>query len=801
MILEERNTFVINTAVFITSFSVLCYEIVFTRVFAWSQWHNLSSLIITMALLGFGASGTVIALCSRRIEAEYHLFMFLSSLLFPVFLAAGFYISAFLNFNPYEIALNAEQVINLFLYFFLMGIPFFTGAAVICMALLRYSIPSAYFFNLIGSGTGALAAMMFLFFLHPYDIMNLIVFISFIPAFLLVSSSRKNSAAVMAAAAITAVSAFYVSSLPGFKKVSQYKSISGALNLPGSKILYNGYSPLSVVQAVEAQGLRSTAGLSMACPCDVPVQKGIFFDGDSMSPITPYDGDINKVRYVEYLSSYIPYYLLKENDPGKLLIIGSGGGESILKGMLAGFKKTDAVEVNSNVISLMRNEFSEFSGGIYNRENVTVINSDGRSYIKQTPEKYDLIEISLLDAYNTAASGVYALNETYLYTTDSFRDFFSHLTEKGMLSVTRWITTPPGDSLKLFNTAIESLRSMNIKDKEDHFAAIRSLQTVTLLISKSPFTKDQVSGLKKFCAGKFFDIIYCPGIKSGETEKYIKLSEPVYYNAFMKLLSSDKDRFADEYDFDVTAPSDDRPYFYNFFKPKLLSYIKKFGPAQMPVTEWGYLILLILLVPVMIISFVCIILPVIRGWGGSRSPDMILFFSLIAAGFFFIEMPLIQKMALFLGHPSYSISVIIAGILVFSGTGSYFSGRLFPERYCILIPSLLVAATILLYQFFLDDVLAGLMPLHIGLKIIMVLVFIAPPAFFMGFPFPAGLVQMKRRSEGSLSSAWAVNGFFSVISIIAAALLAILFGFRIVFITSVMCYIMAGLISLRFYME
>jgi spermidine synthase len=799
MTLENRNTFTANTAVFVTSFSVLCYEIIFTRVFAYSQWHNLSSLIITIALLGFGASGTAAALCGKLIEGKYGKFMFASSLLFPVSIAAGFYASAFLDFNPYEMAFNTQQAVYFFLYFLLMGIPFFAGASVIYMALLRYNIPSAYFFNLLGSGAGALAAMVFLFFLHPYDIMTLIVFIAFIPALLASPGSRKNLTVVALCAAVTAASAFYISGLPGFKKVSQYKSISGALNLPGSRVLYSGYSPLSVVQVVEAKGLRSTAGLSVACPHHVPVQKGIFFDGDSMSSVTPFDGDMNKVRYIEFLASYLPYYLRKDNDPGKMRIIGSGGGESILKSILSGFEKVDAVEVNGNVISLMKNKFSEFSGNIYNRENLTVINSDGRSYIKQTDEKYDLIEISLLDAYNTAASGVYALNETYLYTTGSFRDYFSRLTDKGMLSVTRWITTPPRDTLKLFNTAIESLAGMNIKNKENHLAAIRSLQTVTLLVSKRPFTHERISGLRKFCAEKYFDIIYCPGIQSAESERFIKLQEPVYYDAFMKLLSDEKGRFVDGYDFDITAPSDDRPYFYNFFKPRFLDYIKKYGPAQVPVTEWGCLILLIILVPVVIISFVCIVIPVMSGGKGNRNPGMILFFSLIAAGFFSIEMPLIQKMVLFLGHPSYSISVIIAGMLIFSGTGSWFSDRIFPEKYRILVASLFVGAIILLYQLILDRMLAQLMPLNVILKILVVLALVAPPAFFMGFPFPQGLVRVKEGNPGSLPLAWGVNGFFSVISIIAAALIAILSGFRAVFLTAAACYVLAGMASVRLY--
>ena len=156
-------------------------------------------------------------------------------------------------------------------------------------------------------------------------------------------------------------------------------------------------------------------------------------------------------------------------------------------------------------------------------------------------------------------------------------------------------------------------------------------------------------------------------------------------------------------------------------------------------------------------------------------------------------------MTLFLGHPSYSISVIISGLLISSGIGSYFSDKLFPEKYRILIPSISTAAIILLYQYKLDSILHELVSLYITTKILVVLSLIAPPAFFMGFPFPQGLIQMKQKDINSLPLAWGVNGFFSVISIISASLLAIISGFRIVFITAAVCYIIAGIISLRFY--
>jgi spermidine synthase len=791
----------VTVVVFLTSFSILSYEIVFTQVFAYMQWHNLSALVITMALLGFGASGSVVSILHKRIEKAYVGCFFGATLLFPVCLGAGFIISSRLMFNPYEIGVAPRQVIFFFLYFFLMALPFFWGGAIVCIAFLRYSISKTYFANLVGAGAGALAVAGAAYLLHPYNIMAGIIVFATVPA-VVVSFHGKTKFACLAGAVVVfnlAVPAAIVS-FPQFKKVSPYKSISGALNLPKAEIVHEAYCPLAVVQVVQATGLRSTAGLSLVSPFQVPVQKGIFLNAASMSPITPFKGNTDDIRYLEYLTSYLPFYIKDETSRDRVLILGSGGGESILKSVLSNYKQIDAVEVNPRVIFLMKNQFADFSGNIYNRANVRVFDRDARSFIKETKERYDLIDLSMIDGYNAAASGVYALNESYLYTIESIREYFRHLSDAGLLAISRWVVTPARDNLKLFNMVITALRQAGIKDVEQHLIVIRSLQTVTLLVSKTPVPPKMIARTRAFAGARLFDLVHIPGIRKTDVNQFVKLETPVYYHALQALFAPAAHSFIDGYDFDISAATDNRPYFYNFFKPGVVRYILTYGPAQMPVTEWGYLILLIILVPVVAISFIFILLPVLNRHKKAKGGRKIIFFyfSLIAVGYFFIEMPLIQKMVLFLGHPSYSIAVIIAGLLIFTGIGSLFSDRLFSTDNRILLSTVFICLITLFYLWFIDRLFSWFMIFPVGEKVLVVLFMLAPLGFFMGIPFPQGLIAIKKIETEAVSWAWGVNGFCSVISILLATIFAVTMGFAAVFVIACLCYLAAGILSLGF---
>jgi hypothetical protein len=679
-----------------------------------------------------------------------------------------------------------------------MGIPFIFGASTIGISLTRFPISKTYFSNLTGSGIGAIFVILISYFLHPFSMLLFITIVAFIITIVFSINLSKKIILLTIVFSIIFTSLFYLAfDKLNLKKISQYKAISFALNLPEAEIIEERYSPLGLVQIVQAKGLRSTVGLSFLSKHQVPEQKGIYYDGEGMSAITPFDGNKSSILYLNDIPSSLPHFLLGKKN--KVLIVGVGGGEGLLKALLHNFKKIIGLELNPNVVSLMKNEFAEYSGNIYSKKQIQIIKKEARGFIRNSNEKYDLIEISMLDTYNSASSGIYALNETYLYTVESIQDFFQHLEDEGMLAITRWVVNPPRDNLKLLNICISALENLKIQDISKHIIFIRSIQATTLVISKKPVSESQINILKQFCESRLFDICYYDGIEENETNRFIKLDKPIYFLAAKKLLSEHKQNFIRDYEFDIKTTSDNRPYFYNIFKMKMLKYIQEYGTDKIPFTQWGYFTLIILLIPVLIISFILIVLPLffIRKKRKNLNGKIILYFGLIGIGFFFVEMPFIQKLILFLSHPTYSLSVIISALLIFTGIGSYFSDKIFHPKRRIFYASLIIISITIFYLFCLDLILPILMDQNEIIKICITILFLMPLGFFMGIPFPQGLVRIKKSDTTRVAWAWGINGFFSVISIILATIVAILMGFQFVFFIASVCYLIAGLISLK----
>ncbi|MDH7500007.1 MAG: SAM-dependent methyltransferase [candidate division NC10 bacterium] len=790
----------VRLVVFATSFSLLCYEILLTRIFSILQWQSIASFVISLALLGFGASGTALTLCQRRIEKRLALYLQACLLLFPASLGLGLLVLGKVPFNPFEVGIDPSQWIYLSLFFVSLGIPFFFGAAVIGMALSHFPIGKTYFLNLAGSSLGAIAVILLSFLLHPLQILFFITAIALAAAALFSLNFRKGVwfSLLLGSALFTAGWGLFV---PWVKigQMSPYKPLSRALLLPHARIIAEGYSPLGLVQVVEAEGFHYSGDLSLLCPYQVPTQKAIFFDGDSPSAVIPFDGKVERIAYLNYLTSSLPYHLLSAEARERTLILGVGGGEGILKALFHGFVRIDGVEIHGKVIELMREQLAHFSGGIYLHPRVRIIPGEARGFLSSTRQKYDLIELSLMDSYAATASGARALNENYLYTVESIRDLWGHLTEKGAFAITRWNDTPPRGTLKMLNLCISALEGMKVQEIHRHLFCIRSMRTFTMVISRSPLSEHQIQAGKAFARARLFDLVHYPGIRPEEANRYIRTESPLYEEGARSLLSEERDSFVKNYPFDLSAPTDRRPYYYNFFQWKALPFLLQAGPQRIPFTEWGYFLLVICLLVAAGISFLLILLPL---FFSSFPPprgrlSVFLYFALLGIGYLFVEMPLIQKFILFLHHPTYSLSVILSSLLFFSGLGSHYSDRIFPTRSRILLSALIIVAILTLYSLLLDPMLQGTAAGGDGSKILLCILFLAPLGFFMGIPFPQGLSVVKARQAPLLPWAWGINGFFSVISVLLAHILAIRWGFPIVLLLAAGCYLGAATLSFR----
>lgn len=791
--------------VFMISFSILTFELLFIRVLALQEWQTYTSMVISVALLGFGFSGTIISIFEKFIIKYFSIVRSFSTIFYVILLILGFILYSIIPFNPFELVWVRIQILFLFLHLFVILLPFILGAFIIGIHFIgKSSVTTIYFSNLFGSGFGVIFVLFILHIFNPINSLLLVLLICSIlfitMAIMEIKKVTKKVLMYFIVSIIVLISLFvlfvkYHDSI----KMSEYKGLSYALKMPNSRVIIEKHSPLGVVQLVEADGLRMVNGLSHNYKGYIPVHKALFFDGDSGSPVIPFDGDQSKLEYLKYSSQALPYFINKNNDNIKGLVIGVGGGEGVLRNIVFGTEKITGVEINKNVIDIMKNEMLDFSGKIYERNNVEIINKEARGFIRKNKEKFDIIEISTLDSFNAAMSGVYSINADFIYTVESFSELYDTLTNRGVLAITRWLKDPPRDNLKLFSLAVEMLRKNKINDLEKKLAFIRSSNTATLCIFK-----DQVKSevIRKFCSLYSFDIIFLADINKDEVNKNIILPEPLYYNSSIALVSEDSKEFLDKYPFFIYPPVDDSPYFNNFFKLRSIKLISKKGSKQIPFSEWGYFIFIILLIPISLISFLMIIFPLfiknnlnLVKENMFNKSSVYLYFFIIAFAFFFIEMPLIQKFSHFLANPIYSLSITIATILIFAGIGCFFLGKINNLMYVFI--SLIIILG--LYILFLDKIFLLFIGQNMAAKIIISIILLGIPGFFMGMPFSAGLAKIKKENISLVPWAWGINGFASVISALLGTLLAILIGFTKVLTISLLLYFFAGLLFRNLY--
>lgn len=789
-------------ATLLISAAAIGYEILLMRVLSIVQWHHFAYMIISLALLGYGASGTFIALGKRWLEPRFELAFAVSGLLFSVSTVACFMLGQRIPFNALEIVWDLRELLKLSLIYLVFLVPFFFAACCIGLAFTcrRPWIARIYFFDLLGAGLGATLIVGLLFLLSPqYALLVL-------SAVALLASALAAARATSRKAIIALQSAWFLILAVGLPqdwlglRMSEYKGLSQALQVIDSKVLSASSSPLGLLTVVESPRVpfRHAPGLSFNTQFEPPEQLAVFTDGDAMSVITRFDGDLDALAYLGDVTAALPFRLLAEPE---VLVLGAGGGTDVLLALYHGASRVDAVELNPQISSLVQETYADFAGHLYDDERVTLHTGEARGFVARSTDRYDLIHIGLLDSFAASGSGVQALNESYLYTIEAVQQYLRHTTPGGMLSITRWLNLPPRDSLKLVATVIEALRREGVPHPERQFAVIRSWNTSTLLVKNGEFSLPEIDALREFARSHSFDTAFHTSMPAIEANRYNRLAEPYIHAGTLALLGADADDFIERYKFHIAPATDDRPYFFHFLKwtalPEFLTLLRRGGAGLI---EWGYLVLVATFLQAMLAGAVLILLPlsqIRRNWPRGTGLKMGSYFFLLGLAFLFVEMAFIQKFILFLSHPLYSVAVVLSGFLFFAGIGSASSGRLSQMLLQkglspLAVVTGAIAAIAVLYLLLLPLLFAQLIGLADGIKILLSVVLIAPLAFFMGMPFPIGLGRVADSMPDFIPWAWGINGFASVMSASLATLLAISFGFTAVVMLALLLYAMAA---------
>jgi hypothetical protein len=811
---QEKIKFRLLLSIGFLSAAIIAFQFALMQVLSIVQWYHFAYLVISVALLGFGAAGTVLAIFRQRLLKHINLLLPVLMISCGITMAWAMDISQcpFIRFDSYLLFANYSHIGRLLLTYLLFFIPFFLGALAIGLIFDNYvaAIGKIYFANLLGSGVGGLLVLALIWLFFPNQLPALISILAVIAGTIMIPanyykqkrkdtdiSSIPNSKFTKSKIWLStfAIVAFAICAwkiiVPPQLLLSQFKDLSKTLLLPDAAIKMEKTSPYGLVQTVTSPVLRYAPGLSLTAQQTVDVKSAVFINGDWLGVVTGSDTS----HILNYTSFALPYSMSQRND---VLVLRAGTAMEVAHAFSNKAKKIVAVESNAILLSILTNELAHDNDSLFYNAAIKIRKLEPRTFLQIDTSHYDLISLPVVGSFGGSA-GLYALHEQFLLTKEAFIEMWSRLKDGGSISITAWMDYPARQPLKLLATLVEVLEELKIQQPKNHIAAIRSWNTISFVMTKSALTEKEISGIRNFCKRMQFDPALLPGLLPEERTTIHQLQDSSFFINMDKLFSAERKDLYASYDFNIIPATDNRPYFAQFIRWKSLPHLAEyFGNRSIPFFEIGYLLVVITLVQIAIISVVLILLPLFKlRWKGKNKFRVLLYFSGIGLGYMFVEMVFIQRFILYFGQPVYAASAVITSLLIFSGLGSYMSGYFVAKRKVMLMIFTAIVVLLFIYSFTLTPVLQQTVHGRLPLKLLIVFLLIAPLAFCMGIPFPAGLLQVSQTNARIIPWAWGLNGCVSVISTALATIIAVEAGFTMVMLLAALAYCLPLLVWSR----
>ncbi len=766
----------------IASLASITYEITLLRIFSLSLGYHFAFMVISIAMLGLGASGTLLALYPRLKQSRS---IPLLSLLLGVSICLSYLLANSIPFDPARLPWDRIQLLFISLYYSLLLAPFLCFGLIVSIAFSTMTAPTGYIYaaDLAGGGAGAILTFFLLSLGSPEQT---VLIISLLP--LLATMTHPGRAIKMLATVCVLLILSLLYTGPQFltPRISPYKALQVALQFPGAEHIRTLYSPYSQVDLFKSPAARFAPGLSFTYLEDLPDQTGITIDGGAIHAITD-ERDQGKLDFINYLPSGIPYILSRKEE---VLILEPKGGLAVLTAKHYGSKNIYAVDSNPLVIEAVRRQGKQIGSNMYDNNTWTGM---GRSWLASSTKRFDIIDVSIMGAMPGSSFG---FSEDYRYTVEAFEMYINSLKPEGFLSLSLFIIPPLRTELRLLSTIMAAAERPGIQDAALHIAAIRSWGSLTVLFKKSPLTSDDVKRIKQFCRTMRFDLVYYPGIQESESNVHIKTPDNTYYHSFQQIIQPQtREHFENAYLFDIRPVRDENPFFHYYLKFKNIRNIYRLmGEKWQFFIEEGYL-LPIQFLQAGLLSIVLIVLPLLRlrtVRARPGTPNLMLllpYFACLGLGFLFVEIAFIQKMILVLETPAHAASAVIASLLISSGIGSALSQRM--NRLSSPAVLLVLAGIALVYGIMLPWAMSFIAHYPATIKIVLVFFLLMPAGALMGVPLPLGLSFIGKTRPELIPWAWAINGCFSVLAPILAVMLALSTGFNMVILAGAFMYCLA----------
>jgi spermidine synthase len=771
-------------AVGMATFSTIAAELVLTRIFSVTLYYHFAFLVISLALLGLAIAGVFVYLLPGFFRRELAPIQAGACMVLAALSLVGTLLVAL--HNPIELRRWDTQIGTLILIYFTSALPFvFSGFAVtISISAAGAAIGRIYAYDLVGAAIGCLFVVPAIESLHaPGAILAaaaLAAASGIVYAAAAGSARRRARVGLAAAAAVTAAALLFLA-------LTEANARRFGLARNPSKFLgrrqvlfekWNAFSHVSVAPAGQDD------------------HRWIFIDADAAtrmwSGAIAKDGYEAPRRIPEVRVASLGYAL---RPAGPALIIGPGGGTDVISALRHGVRRVVGVEINPIIVDdVMRERYRDFTGGLYQDPRVEVVVDEGRSFIRRADEKYATIQATLVDTWAASSSGAFTLSENNIYTTEAFGEFMDHLLPGGILVITRWYAREsPKEFLRLVAIARAALEERGVPAAEipRHFmmAADRE-RRATLMVSPQPFTAQDIAAATERARQDRLPILFSPAEGASGDDRLLA--------SFLR--AGDAAGFLDDLPYDARPSRDDHPFFFYSLRPSEIFSV--LDPSQrVELHNLGVLILLFLLGLSAVVTFLLVLGPLLlfrrsalAGSPGSRR--ILAYFASLGLGFILVEIGMMQRFVLFLGHPIYALVVVLAVLLAAAGTGSWFSGplseRFGSARRLVVACVAVLSVVLLLYAAGLTAVFHLLLGLPLSARIAVAALLVLVPGFLMGILLPSGMRVISDEAPAIAPWAWAVNGGASVLGSVAAVFVSMNFGFTIAFLVGITTYILGA---------
>ncbi len=772
---KDPNHRALFAGIVLSSFAALLLELGLTRLFSVVLFYHFAFLAISIALLGLGAGG-VFAYLGKRWLARFETrrlaagLCVINALIVPVVLEIVLHV-------PVSLELSAANFFRLTAMYLASAVPFFVTGLEFSVIFARESgqISRLYGADLVGGAMACLGIVPLLNWLGgPNTILFAAVMAAIAGVVWATTSTARKATMALAAALLIVIAANHSG------RWIDVIYAKGKLRDTAEFARWNAIS------RIEVDKLNTGA-------------KVVVIDADANTFIMNADPKQFHGTPLEDILMSAPPALANVLRPnGEYAIIGPGGGVDVLRALANGSPSVTGIEINPIIAdTVMRDKYADYSQHLYQRPEVHIQVTDGRSFIRNAKQSFDVVQMTLVDTWASTAAGAFALSENSLYTVEAFQEYFEHLKPDGMVAITRWEFRQPREALRVVSVAMDALHRSGVKNPEKNFIVVSEGKLdedgipVVVLAKKSPFTKQEEDAVQ----GHFEDnpdlvALYLPSIPGD--------------NPFSVLIASnDPYAFAKQYPYNVSPVDDNRPFF--FFTLKIDQMLHQDSLKQG--MDWKVNLGVAVLVMVLGISLLAVvaflIIPLaVRGRPTRERTASLLYFVAVGLGYILVEIAFIQRFVLFLGHPTYALTVVVFLLLLSSGGGSLASRRWLATTRRAWMPLLLIVAVLLLYVFILPGVLNALVGLPFLVKLLVSAGLLVPLGFAMGMPFPTGLRALasirvpdfpaaNQSNQNAVEWAWAMNAGSSVLGSVLAIIIAIQFGLNVTLACGAAAYLLA----------